>query len=147
MRAVVALLQLDRVRAALLGDVEHLLALLEIALMVVADLGDHVAIRAVVDLEAVDDEFARHELHPVCCHKNDDDRCDTIKTGSGRAHHGVTNFPISADRNARPQDGSTTATAVRVTLIPRHVRRIACLLKDIRLETASPPVTFGLFMN
>ena len=62
--AIVALLKLDGVRAALLGNIEHLFALLDIALMVVTDFRDHVAIRAVVDLEAVDDEFARHSYTP-----------------------------------------------------------------------------------
>ena len=56
--AVVALLQLDRVRARLLRRLEQLLRLLDRALVVMAHLGDHIAVGRVADLGAVDDEHA-----------------------------------------------------------------------------------------
>jgi hypothetical protein len=48
-RAVVALLQLDGLGTGILRRHEELAALLDIALVVVADLGDDVALRRVVD--------------------------------------------------------------------------------------------------
>ena len=54
--AVVALLQLDRMRARELRLAEQLARLLEAALVVVADLGDDVALRVVADLVRADPE-------------------------------------------------------------------------------------------
>ena len=63
-RAVRALLQLDGVRAAVLDDCEHRLRLFDRALVVVADLGDDVAVAGVVDLDAVDGQPPAHRpLH------------------------------------------------------------------------------------
>src|SRR4029450_7138123 len=58
-RAVGALLQLDRVRAALLRSVDQTLGELDVALVVVPDLGDDVARLVVAELDAVDRERAR----------------------------------------------------------------------------------------
>ena len=57
--AVVPLLELDRVDAALLRGVDQRLRLLDVALMVVADLGDDVRTTTVVDPPPVDDQL-RH---------------------------------------------------------------------------------------
>ena len=57
-RAVVPLLELDRVDAAIARGDEQLLRGLDRALVVVADLGDDVAVAVVRDAGAVDDEFA-----------------------------------------------------------------------------------------
>ena len=54
-RPVVALLELDGVHTALLRHVEQLLRLLDVALVVVPDLGDDVAVRLVGDRPAIDD--------------------------------------------------------------------------------------------
>ena len=57
-RAVVPLLELDGVHTTLRRGEEELLRLLHRALVVVADLGDDVAVAVVRDSGAVDDEFA-----------------------------------------------------------------------------------------
>ncbi len=57
-RAVVPLLELDGVHTTLRGGEEELLRLFHRALVVVADLGDDVAVAVVRDSGAVDDEFA-----------------------------------------------------------------------------------------
>jgi len=54
---VVALLQLDRVRAALPGGADQFHRLLQRPLVVVPDLGDDIAVAVVRDAGAVDDEF------------------------------------------------------------------------------------------
>src|SRR6266545_90507 len=59
-RAVGALLQLDRVRAALLRRVDQPSRPLDVALMVVADLRDDVALAVVADLDAVDCQLPAH---------------------------------------------------------------------------------------
>ena len=56
--AVVALLQLHRVRAGQLGLAEQLARLVEAALVVVADLRDDVALRVIADLVRADLECA-----------------------------------------------------------------------------------------
>src|SRR5262249_24453950 len=58
-RTIAALLQLDCVDPAVLGSVDEPLRLLDVALVVVADLGDHVAVEVVTDVDAVDDEVSR----------------------------------------------------------------------------------------
>ncbi len=62
-RTVVALLELHGIHTALLGGDDELARLLHRALVVVADLGDDVAVAVVRDAGAVDDEFA-HGLRP-----------------------------------------------------------------------------------
>src|SRR5712692_6860729 len=57
-RAVVPLLELDRIRSAARGLGEELLRLLQRPLMVVADLGDHVAVGVVRDPDAVDRQLS-----------------------------------------------------------------------------------------
>src|SRR5438309_6559686 len=57
-RAVRALLQLDRIRAPLVRGLDELLRLLELALVVVTDLRDHVARRFVVNFHAFDRELS-----------------------------------------------------------------------------------------
>src|SRR5205823_5858438 len=57
-RAVRALLQLDRIRAPLVRGLDELLRLLELALVVVTDLRDHVARRVVADFHAFDRELS-----------------------------------------------------------------------------------------
>src|SRR6266545_2702363 len=56
-RPIRPLLQLDGIDAALLGRLDQLLGLVQLALVVVADLRDDVAVAAVVDLDAVDPEL------------------------------------------------------------------------------------------
>ncbi|GBE42176.1 hypothetical protein BMS3Bbin10_00233 [bacterium BMS3Bbin10] len=68
-RAVVALLELDRVGSAFQGDIEHLLALFEVALMVMTDLGDNVAVATVTDRHAIERQLSYHDILPclTCC--------------------------------------------------------------------------------
>src|SRR5204863_1286924 len=57
--AVVALLQLDRMRAGQLGLAEHLARLLDAALVIVSNLGDHIARGVIADLVLPDSHCAR----------------------------------------------------------------------------------------
>ncbi len=63
-RAVVALLQLPRVDATFGRRVEQLLGRLHAALMVVADLRNHIRIAVIADDAIADDELTIHGLVP-----------------------------------------------------------------------------------
>ena len=63
--AVVALLQLDGRDACLVRGAEHLPARLEIALMVVADLGDHITVGVVADSVGANLQCACQRLTPM----------------------------------------------------------------------------------
>jgi hypothetical protein len=64
-RTIVALLELYGVRAALSRDPEQLLALLDVALVIVTHFGDDVAVARIRNLEAVDRESPlRHRCSP-----------------------------------------------------------------------------------
>jgi hypothetical protein len=64
---VVALLELHRVHARVLGEDEELLCLLHRPLVVVADLGDHEAVGVVGDPPTVDHQLAHGAIVPLRC--------------------------------------------------------------------------------
>lgn len=59
---VVALLQLDRAASRPLCSVEHLLAEIEISLMVVTDLGNDIAIGVIRNADAVNNKLSQCKL-------------------------------------------------------------------------------------
>ena len=95
-RAVVPLLELHRIDTALFRREDELAGLLHRALVVVADLGDDVAVAVVRDAGAVDDEFA----HGVRGRRRDDDGTPRIRRHQRQSPTGGS---VSAPARAQPR--------------------------------------------
>src|SRR2546425_12501321 len=119
--SIVALLQFYRVGATLFGSAKHLFCGFQIALMVVADLRDHIAITVVADLFICNTKTSHHYCLFVTRHGNQHaEKCNWLRGDAGV-------WSVLESRSSR---GSEISRLFQANL--RQFRLTKCEERDLR---------------